>query len=132
MAKIFLNSQECIGCHLCELACSAKTKGIFNPKLAHIKIISNYIKDELVVGFKACSLCNECIAACPQGAITRKNNFLQIDHDKCTSCGICVAECPEGIIKEYNDQVTICDTCNGQPECVAWCPRNALTYGEVG
>ena len=45
-----------------------------------------------------CSGCGECVKACPEGAVTVKDNVAVIDYTVCTGCGACFRVCPEGII----------------------------------
>jgi Fe-S-cluster-containing hydrogenase component 2 len=48
-----------------------------------------------------CFGCNECLNACPFGAI-------RLD--------------PEGM------ELVVCDLCQGDPECVKWCPTQAIQF----
>ena len=57
-----------------------------------------------------CTLCQTCLAVCPQNAITLENNTIVTDMDKCDFCGKCSINCIYGIReiagKEYTvDQV---------------------------
>jgi len=45
-----------------------------------------------------CTLCDNCLLACPDMAVTRANGGYAIDGDYCKGCGLCVAECPTGAI----------------------------------
>jgi NADPH-dependent glutamate synthase beta subunit-like oxidoreductase/Pyruvate/2-oxoacid:ferredoxin oxidoreductase delta subunit len=45
-----------------------------------------------------CTLCDNCLLACPDMAVTRVNGGYAIDGDYCKGCGLCVAECPTGAI----------------------------------
>ncbi|MEX2199385.1 MAG: FAD-dependent oxidoreductase [Burkholderiales bacterium] len=45
-----------------------------------------------------CTLCDNCLLACPDMAVTRANGGYVIDGDYCKGCGLCVAECPTGAI----------------------------------
>ncbi len=47
--------------------------------------------------------CAACIAACPTGALARRNGMLQLDLGKCLFCGDCQAACPHGAIRLTTD-----------------------------
>jgi 2-oxoacid:acceptor oxidoreductase gamma subunit (pyruvate/2-ketoisovalerate family) len=41
-----------------------------------------------------CTLCDTCLAYCPEGVINRTEGGYEIDLEFCKGCGICVTECP--------------------------------------
>lgn len=130
--QLKFQQDKCIGCHLCELACSAAREGAFNPRRARIRISSLYQKSGLVIKASLCDRCLACREACTEGAIQVINGFLQADSSLCTGCGSCVAACPSGLIYLGSDELpSLCDLCRGNPQCVAWCPHGALTMEEV-
>ncbi|MBC7234593.1 MAG: 4Fe-4S binding protein [Chloroflexi bacterium] len=45
-----------------------------------------------------CNLCGDCVAACPQQAVTIENNRLVLDEERCAYCGDCEDLCPTGAI----------------------------------
>jgi electron transfer flavoprotein alpha subunit/NAD-dependent dihydropyrimidine dehydrogenase PreA subunit len=45
-----------------------------------------------------CVGCENCLEACPVGAISMRDGLAFID-DKCTSCGACIESCPQNAIK---------------------------------
>ncbi len=69
-----VNSDICIGCRLCELACSMTKEGVFNPKKARIKITFYDIPEVPVPVFsRHCDSCGgkpQCLKYCPVGCIT--------------------------------------------------------------
>ncbi len=48
-----------------------------------------------------CEGCGECVASCPQGALTLKDGKAEVDAGKCVFCGYCAAACPFFYIKVY-------------------------------
>ena len=67
--------EECRVCLMCQLVCSLKQKGIFNPSDAYIKI-SNVVKSDggLDVGISftdECDYCGLCARYCVYGALSR-------------------------------------------------------------
>ncbi len=76
----------------CPNACS-------QPQIKDIGIIG---ASEPVVTKEDCTLCNACIDACKEKAITidTKNQAPEIDFELCLRCGKCIDECPTGTIAE--------------------------------
>lgn len=131
---LYVNAGNCIGCRLCQLACSAKKEGVFNPELARLKVTSHYTKSGMEIKSSICNLCLTCVDVCPTSAITFQDGHLAYNKDDCTLCGVCSAECPEQVIRMLDDKAAICDLCEGAPACTEWCPQEAITDrgGQVG
>jgi len=49
----------------------------------------------------ACLRFGDCIAVCPQGAISidDDNDIAVIDYEKCNGCGLCIGECSQNLIE---------------------------------
>lgn len=47
---------------------------------------------------KKCTQCLLCWIYCPEGAIKKTENGIEIDYDYCKGCGICSQECKFGAI----------------------------------
>jgi dissimilatory sulfite reductase (desulfoviridin) alpha/beta subunit len=47
-----------------------------------------------------CTLCDNCVISCEEGAIKKVDQKIVIDNKKCIGCGGCIKACPEGAIKE--------------------------------
>ena len=127
---IIVNPAKCVGCRLCELACSFIKTGKFNPKVSRIRIVTSYpaLIDYPVV----CIQCESspCINVCPMGALNKdkKTGAIILDEEKCTGCKLCAMECPYSAIN-FNEKIKkpiICDLCGGEPECVKWCYFDAI------
>ena len=125
-----LIEELCIGCRLCQLACSVAKEEVFNPELARLKIISIYSKTGLNYKTSLCNMCLTCVSICPTEAITHQAGNLVFDQGKCTNCGICITACPENVIASRAEGIALCDLCGGSPACVEWCPHQALMNQE--
>ena len=124
--------ENCIGCKLCQLACSAAHEKEFNPYLARLFVSSRYTGRgrELAVEGRVCTLCGVCVATCPADALTFADGRLLYKPDECISCGSCVEACPEEVITRRDVGIAVCDLCAGTPQCVKWCPHQALVHEE--
>jgi len=136
MAKsINVNIEKCTGCGACELWCSFKHKGEFNPTKARIhKTI--FIDRELAVPV-LCRQCEDawCARICPSGAISKGTNALtgatvvSVNKDRCVGCRMCMLACPYGCIAVMDEgYAEKCDLCDGVPQCVKFCARGALSF----
>jgi len=125
---IKFTKEKCIGCHLCEIACSGKKLGVFNPEKANIHVFHEYVQEQLRIDIKSCIMCKKCIKACILDAISEEQGYLMVNPEKCVGCGDCVKVCPNKIIKLINNKAHLCDFCKGFPQCVEWCPREALVF----
>ena len=132
--RIHVDKKKCSGCRICEEICSLKKVGGINPRKARIRIIREGFSgvDQPVI----CQQCKKpkCIPACPTGALTRDitYNTIKVDDGKCNMCGLCSEACPFGAIRidPGTGKPLICDLCNGDTNCVSWCPTQALSLLE--
>lgn len=86
----------------------------------------------------------DCVAACPEKAISICNGLATIDPEKCVGCGICVKTCPKNVIAivpyEQKHHVLcvnhdkgaetnkVCKTgCIGCMKCVKTCEHGAIS-----
>lgn len=130
---ILVKGEDCGACHLCEAVCALVKAGECNPSKARIQIWRGEMKETPVL----CQQCEVlfCAAACPQGAITRdpESGVVLVAEERCDGCRTCLAACPYHAVAfdRERKKALICDQCGGRPECVAWCPREALVYVEL-
>ncbi|MGO8805939.1 MAG: 4Fe-4S dicluster domain-containing protein [Candidatus Bathyarchaeia archaeon] len=119
---------KCTGCGVCELACSQeKMEG--SPLRSRIRVV----RLSPVFNFAlACRACEDakCKKVCPEKAIEQdeSSGLLLIDEKKCKGCDWCVQACPYGCISIQSNTgvATVCDLCGGTPQCVEFCPEEAL------
>jgi Fe-S-cluster-containing hydrogenase component 2 len=57
------------------------------------------------VDHEKCTGCGECVAVCPQGAISIVNEVAVIDSDRCSECGRCYHACPSSAIYAETESV---------------------------
>lgn len=119
----------CTGCNICQLVCSARAAGGYNPRLSRLRIL---VEDENLLNRPlVCSQCENafCLRYCPVKAISRnpETGIVTIDKEKCTGCKNCVDACPDGMISiDAKGKADKCDLCDGDPLCVRYCPTGAL------
>ncbi len=71
-----------------------------------------------------------CVNVCPEGALNRDQNAVHLDMDKCTVCGQCIKACPFGLIRHDKvlKKIVKCELCDGSPVCVEICPSEAILF----
>lgn len=129
----------CVGCRTCEIICSLSHDNICQPSLSRIR--TEYLPTKtlsmLCVMPDVCRQCNmaDCYLACEWDALIldKKTGARIIDPAKCQACGECYAACPWDMIV-YNEEKNVytkCDLCGGDPQCVKYCPADALKFIEL-
>jgi Fe-S-cluster-containing hydrogenase component 2 len=126
--------ENCVGCRMCEIVCSAAKEGRFIPSLARIQVI-----EEPLRGLSAPVVCLQCAdpmcrRVCPAEAIAEIAGEgvcrrIEIDRDKCIACGRCAHACPIGAINYAPAaKARKCDLCAGDPQCAKYCYYDCLRY----
>ena len=124
------STDRCVGCDICEYACSFEKEKVFNPLKSRIRAVRVGQIQNVAVTCKAC-LDAPCIKACPENAITQAEGTgtLTVDESKCKGCDWCIEACKYGAITLHpeTNKALICDACGGDPKCISACPESALT-----
>jgi len=89
----------------------------------------------------ACSRCERCIAACPQGIlVVGSGGFPEVDFQRgeCTFCGDCARACPDAAFRPTTEspwqlQLRIADSCVARRQvvcrsCGESCEREAIRF----
>jgi DMSO reductase iron-sulfur subunit len=149
----YQNSDVCIGCRTCVLACKDKNDLPVGEKFRRVydyaggswEVDDNAActpKDWFAYSVSiACNHCTvpACLAACPVDAIIkREDGIVYIDAETCIGCGSCVPACPFGApyLSKEQGVARKCDFCkdlidNGEmPVCVTACPTRCLNSGD--
>jgi len=132
---LVIDPDRCIGCGLCEMACSFKHTSTFSRTLSRIRVYRWEKTCDAVP--LVCYQCEDapCIKVCGVvGAIKRdpQTRAVVYNHDLCIGCKLCMFHCPYGAIDfdPHFRRVFKCDYCTGDPECVKYCSVKAITFVE--
>lgn len=134
----------CIGCGMCEIACSMYHYGVMNRELSRIRIYRYLLPLPKSVQ-NVCCQCpeqeRECEKACPLDPpaiyYDEKLFHMKMDKDRCSGhkCSKCQEACPAKVPRFYppeHDYAMICDLCEKEgerrPQCIEVCPTSALEF----
>ena len=123
------DNEKCVGCDICEYACSFEKEKIFNPLKSRIRSVRINQTFNTAVTCKAC-LNAPCINACPENAISQtENGTIVVDEQKCKGCDWCIDACQYGALTLHpkSHKAMVCDLCGGEPKCIPACPESALS-----
>ena len=154
---VIVDFDKCTGCRTCESICAnanhtVEVNGetladLGNP--AHARIRVEVFHPPVDIPNRCCQ-CDDapCVEACPvapdpttgRKALYRdeKTQAVKVDYDRCIACGSCARACESmrtGIIMlnpTTNQPEGICTLCEGDPQCVKYCPFGALSYSQGG
>jgi carbon-monoxide dehydrogenase iron sulfur subunit len=126
--------EKCIGCVVCEYACSMTNENTFNPTKSRIRALRLGPLNNIAV---TCRHCEDpaCVAACPRDALRQEEDtgIIVVDEDACDGCAWCISACQFGAMMMHPEKKVAftCNSCKDQPDgpqCVIWCPEEALTF----
>jgi carbon-monoxide dehydrogenase iron sulfur subunit len=126
-----VNPEKCVGCGICELACSQEKEDTLNPLKSRIRIIRGPPFIHLAT---TCRQCEDtpCIRACPKEALHQSEGTgaVLVDQEKCDGCKWCLEACAYGAITYDSEAntVIVCDLCDGKPVCKEMCPEEAIDF----
>jgi len=128
---ILFDPKKCTGCGTCEMVCSLRNVSQIAPVSASMEIIRDQEKNNNFAIF--CQHCREplCVEACPTRAIEKgEDGIVRINKVFCVACGLCTMACPEAapLKDSRTGEINKCDLCEGDPQCVKYCPAGALTF----
>lgn len=122
---------KCVGCCVCEYVCSMANEGAYNPTKSRIRVVRLNPFVNLAI---TCRLCEDplCIAACPRKVLeqSEKTGVIIVNETFCNGCGWCIEACEFGAIQLHPKTrvAFVCNLCDGEPQCVEWCPEEALDF----
>lgn len=140
---ILADSQKCIGCRTCEVACVVAHQDqqrceLLSPEEFVPRI--QVVKGDTFSTAVTCHHCEDapCANVCPTGAVRRENGMIAVEQARCIGCKSCMVACPFGamnvVSRQHQAQAIKCDLCRHRPEgpaCVAACPTGALECVDV-
>lgn len=126
--------ERCLHCRSCELVCSFRKIGGFNPGESAVSVL--FCEETAISVPVMCMQCEDpaCMKVCPVGAISRDENGAVVpDPKKCIVCQMCVCACPMGniFVSSVERKIVKCTLCGGDPGCAKICPSGAIQYLET-
>ena len=138
-----IDTRKCVGCSACVIACKEENGLPLADFRSWVTTETRGTFPDLVMEIRSerCEHCSDaaCVTNCPTGAsFYGAGGVVLVDHDLCTGCKACIAACPYDARyihpDGYADKCTLClhRVQKGlQPACVAACPTQSLTFGDV-
>ena len=134
-----LDSQSCIGCHACTVACKSEHDVPLGVNRTWVKYIETGSFPNVGRHFSVmrCNQCEDapCMAICPTSALFRADNgVVDFQDDNCIGCKACMNACPYDAlyINPATNTANKCNFCNHrievglEPSCVVVCPTEAI------
>ena len=139
-----LDSESCIGCHACTVACKSEHDVPLGVNRTWVKYIETGVFPDVERHFSVmrCNHCDNapCITICPTGALFRAaNGVVDFDDSNCIGCKGCMNACPYDAIyiNPATNTANKCNFCNHrieqglEPSCVVVCPTHAIKVADL-
>ncbi len=139
-----LDSDSCIGCHACTVACKSEHDVPLGVNRTWVKYIETGSFPNVSRHFSVmrCNQCDDapCMTICPTSALYRTDNgVVDFNDDDCIGCKSCMNACPYDalFINPATQTANKCNFCNHrlevglEPSCVIVCPTEAIKVGDL-
>ncbi len=139
-----LDSDSCIGCHACTVACKSEHDVPLGVNRTWVKYIETGTFPDVARKFNVmrCNQCDDapCMTICPTSALFRADNgVVDFQDDNCIGCKSCMNACPYDAlyINPETNTAHKCNMCNHrlevglEPSCQIVCPTEAIKIGDL-
>ena len=139
-----LDSDNCIGCHACTVACKSEHDVPLGVNRTWVKYIETGTFPDVARKFNVmrCNQCDDapCMTICPTSALFRADNgVVDFQDDDCIGCKSCMNACPYDAlyINPETNTAHKCNMCNHrlevglEPSCQIVCPTEAIIIGDL-
>lgn len=139
-----LDSDNCIGCHACTVACKSEHDVPLGVNRTWVKYIETGTFPDVARKFNVmrCNQCEDapCMTICPTNALFRSDNgVVDFQDDDCIGCKSCMNACPYDAlyINPETNTAHKCNMCNHrleqdlEPSCQIVCPTEAIIIGDL-
>ncbi len=139
-----LDSDNCIGCHACTIACKSEHDVPLGVNRTWVKYIETGTFPNVARKFNVmrCNQCDDapCMTICPTSALYRADNgVVDFQDNDCIGCKSCMNACPYDAlyINPETNTAHKCNMCNHridvglEPSCQVVCPTEAIKIGDL-